>query len=71
MDCSGIKRIFQHHLNPAHELVNILIDEQTLIPYFIKIASLTGKILFQDKIEPDVRQFQVPINFMRESIPFR
>jgi uncharacterized repeat protein (TIGR02059 family) len=58
-------QIVKVYPNPAHEIVNILIDEQTFIPDFIKIASLTGKILFQDKIEPDVRQFQVPINFIK------
>jgi uncharacterized repeat protein (TIGR02059 family) len=58
-------QIVKVYPNPAHELVNIRIDEVTFIPDFIKIASLTGKILFQDKIEPDVRQFQVPINFMK------
>ncbi|MGB8492153.1 MAG: SwmB domain-containing protein, partial [Bacteroidales bacterium] len=47
--------------NPARELVNILIDEQTFIPDFIKIISLTGKVLFQKTIEPDMRQFQIPL----------
>ncbi len=51
--------------NPAHEFVNILIDEPTFFPDFFNIVSLTGKILFHDKIDPGVRQFQVPINFMK------
>jgi len=51
--------------NPAREFVNILIDEPTFFPDFFNIVSLTGKILLHDKIDPGVRQFQVPINFMK------
>ena len=50
--------------NPAHELVNIFIEEQTFIPDFIKIVSLAGKVLFSDKIDSGVRQFEIPISFM-------
>ena len=49
--------------NPAREIVNILIDEPAFNPDFIKIVSLEGKILFTDKVDPGIRQFQVPINF--------
>jgi hypothetical protein len=49
--------------NPAHELVNILIDEPTFMPDFIKIASLTGKVIYDDKVDPYIRQFQIPIDF--------
>ena len=51
--------------NPAHELVNILIEEQTFFPDFIKIVSLAGKVFFNDKVDPGVRQFQIPISFKR------
>jgi uncharacterized repeat protein (TIGR02059 family) len=49
--------------NPAIEMVNILIDEPAFNPDFIKIVSLAGKILFTDKVDPGIRQFQVPVNF--------
>jgi hypothetical protein len=49
--------------NPAKEIVNIRIDEPTFIPDFIKIVSLTGKILYNEVVDPDIRQFQVPLGF--------
>lgn len=48
--------------NPANEFVNILIDEPTFNPDFVKIVSFTGKILYNGKIEPGIRQLLVPIN---------
>ena len=58
-------QIVKVYPNPAHELVNILIEEQTLMPDFIKIVSLAGKVLLQDKIGADVRQFQIPLSLMK------
>jgi uncharacterized repeat protein (TIGR02059 family) len=49
--------------NPAREMVNILIDEPTFNPDFIKIVSLTGKVLYNGKVDPGLRQLQVPIDF--------
>jgi hypothetical protein len=49
--------------NPAREMVNILIDEPTFNPDFIKIISLTGKVLYNGKIDPGIRQLQVSIDF--------
>jgi hypothetical protein len=49
--------------NPAREMVNILIDEPTFNPDFIKIVSLTGKVLYNGKIDPGIRQLQVSIDF--------
>ena len=49
--------------NPARELVNILIDEPTFSPDFIKILSLAGKILYDNIIDPGVRQLQIPVDF--------
>ncbi|MCX6262320.1 MAG: SwmB domain-containing protein, partial [Bacteroidia bacterium] len=56
-------QIVKIYPNPAHELVNILIDEPTFVPDFIKIVSLTGKIFFDSKVDPDIKQFQIPIDF--------
>ena len=47
--------------NPAQEIVNILIEEQSFKPDFIKIVSLTGKVLFEKAIEGGIRQFQIPL----------
>ena len=49
--------------NPANEIVNILIDEPNFNPDFIKIVSITGKVMYSDKIDPGIRQFQVPVGF--------
>jgi len=49
--------------NPAYETVNILIDEETFNPDFIKIITLTGKTVYDNKIDPGIRQFQVPVSF--------
>jgi hypothetical protein len=49
--------------NPACEMVNILIDEPSFNPDFIKIVSLAGKILYTDNVDPGIRQLQVPVNF--------
>jgi hypothetical protein len=49
--------------NPARRFFNILIDEQTFNPDFIKIVSLTGKVIHDDKIIPGLRQLQIPVDF--------
>jgi hypothetical protein len=47
--------------NPAHELVNIRIDDSTIKPDFIRIINLAGKIVFQDKMNPDIKELQIPL----------
>jgi parallel beta-helix repeat protein len=49
--------------NPARDIVNILIDDPSFNPDFINIVSLTGKILNTEKLDPAIRQFQIPVNF--------
>jgi hypothetical protein len=56
-------QIVKIYPNPAHKLVTILIDEPTFIPDFVKIVSLTGKVLFDSKVAPEIRQLQIPIDF--------
>ncbi len=51
--------------NPAHEFINIKIDETTLKPDFIRIINFSGKIFFQDKVNPDIKDFQIPINLIQ------
>jgi uncharacterized repeat protein (TIGR02059 family) len=50
--------------NPANQLVNIRIDDSTLKPDFIRIINLAGKIVFQDKVNPDIKELQIPINLV-------
>jgi uncharacterized repeat protein (TIGR02059 family) len=49
--------------NPVSEFVNVRIDEPSIAFNFIKIINLTGKIIYHDEISPEVREFQVPVNF--------
>jgi len=51
--------------NPAYEIVNILIDEVTFNPDFIKIITLSGETVYDDKIDPAIRQFQIPVNYKK------
>ena len=56
-------QIVKIYPNPAHELVNILIDEPTFTPDFIKILSMAGKIIYRNNVDPGTKQFQVPLHF--------
>jgi len=56
-------QIVKIYPNPAQKIVNIRIDEPAFVPDFVKIVSLTGKILYNDKVDPDIRQLQIPIGF--------
>jgi len=51
--------------NPAHDFINIQIVEPTLVPDFIRIICLTGKIVFQDKVKPAIKDFRIPIKLMQ------
>jgi len=51
--------------NPAHEFINILIVEPTLIPDFIRIITLSGKVVFQGKVNPDIKELQIPLNLIK------
>jgi len=57
------EQIVKIYPNPARELVNILIDEPTFFPDFIKILSLAGKIIYDNIIDPGIRQLQIPLDF--------
>ena len=57
------KQIVKIFPNPARAFTNILVEEGSFIPDFIKIVTLAGKIVFQDKVAPGIKQFQVPLNF--------
>jgi hypothetical protein len=49
--------------NPAYKSVNIRIDDPALSPDYIRIVNLTGKVVFEEKIDPEIRDLQIPINF--------
>lgn len=51
--------------NPAHELINIRIDEPSLSFDFIKIFNLNGKIVYQDILDKSMREFVVPLSIQQ------
>jgi hypothetical protein len=51
--------------NPARELINIRIDEPTLKLDFIRIVNLSGKVVFQDKVNPYIYDLSIPINLIQ------
>jgi hypothetical protein len=53
---------YKMYPNPASGFINILIEESSLVPDLIRIISITGKILFEDKLNPDLREFRIPLN---------
>ncbi len=59
------KQAVKIYPNPAYEFVNIRIDETSLKPDFIKIINMAGKIVFQDRMNPDDNEFTIPINLTR------
>jgi uncharacterized protein YjdB len=48
--------------NPAKEFVTMRIDESTLMPDFIQINEITGAVIMRDKVDPNIREFTIPIN---------
>jgi len=48
--------------NPAHEHINIRIDEPNLSFDYIKIFNLNGKIVYQDILDKSMREFVVPLS---------
>ncbi len=56
------KQIVKVYPNPARAFTNIIIEEQSFIPDFVKVVSLAGKIVFHDELAPGIRDFQIPLN---------
>ncbi len=51
--------------NPASDFINILIEDVSMLPDFIRIINLSGKVMFEDKINEGVREFRIPIDLFR------
>jgi hypothetical protein len=48
--------------NPAFDHINISIIEATGLLDYIRIINLSSMVVFQGKVDPDVREYQIPIN---------
>ena len=51
--------------NPAKELVTIRIDESTLMPDWIKVIDMSGIVCFATEVDPNVREFSIPLNLKK------
>ena len=48
--------------NPASDHINISIREPAEVLDYIRIVNLSGKVVFDRNVDPDLSQFQIPIN---------
>ena len=48
--------------NPAHDFVNISVEDPTLATQIIKIIDLSGKIVYKYALEQDTKNVQIPID---------
>jgi uncharacterized protein YjdB len=51
--------------NPAHEFVIIRIDESAFEPDFIQLIDLFGVIIFRSEVDPNIKEFEIPINLKK------
>jgi uncharacterized repeat protein (TIGR02059 family) len=51
--------------NPAKESFTLRIDEPTLIPDFVQIIDFSGTVLLHEKLDPDLKEFIIPINIKK------
>jgi hypothetical protein len=58
-------QIIKIYPNPAHEFINVKIEDTNIAPDFIRILSLSGKVLIEDKVDPGVSEFRLPIDLMQ------
>jgi uncharacterized protein YjdB len=52
--------------NPAKDYINVRIDDSTFTPDFIQLVDLSGTILLREKINPDLREYSIPINLKND-----
>lgn len=48
--------------NPAKEYLTIRIDESTLKIGFVQITELNGKVIVFNKVDPELREYTIPVN---------
>ncbi len=51
--------------NPAREFINVKIEDNTIFPDFIRIISMSGKIMIENKVDPGVTEFQMPVDLKK------
>ena len=48
--------------NPAGEKVTVRIENVTFVPDYVKISDLTGSVLLIQKVDPDIREFDLSLD---------
>lgn len=48
--------------NPAGEKVTVRIENVTFVPDFVRISDLTGSVLLIQKVDPDIREFDLSLD---------
>lgn len=51
--------------NPAKEFLTVRIDEPTLYSDFIQLLDLSGRIVLRSEIDPETREFTIPLNLKK------
>jgi uncharacterized protein YjdB len=51
--------------NPAKDHITVNIEDPTLNPDLIQITTLSGKAVFMEKLNPDIREFTIPLNLQK------
>lgn len=51
--------------NPAHEFFNVRIEDSEFTHDFIRIITTTGVVMYDNKTDPDVSEFQVPVDLQK------
>lgn len=51
--------------NPASEYINVKIEEANITPDFIRIISLSGKIMHEERLDPGINEFTMPIDLIK------
>ena len=57
-------QIIKIYPNPAYNHIYISIKEPTVVLDYIRIINLSRNIVFQDEVDPDVREFQIRLNLL-------
>jgi hypothetical protein len=61
---SNEDQIVKIYPNPAFDHLYVSIIEPTEVLDYIRIINLSRNVVFQDKVNPDVREFQIQINLL-------
>jgi uncharacterized repeat protein (TIGR02059 family) len=51
--------------NPAKDHLTMRIDDTALLPDFIQLLNLSGKVVLRSVVDPDIREFTIPINLKK------